>query len=113
MTLNNKNSRIVYSTRPDFSYEEEEPEEMITPPPSQQLLYVSLDKKQRKGKKVTLVSGFAGTENDRKALGKKLKTICGTGGSVKNEIILVQGDFVGKIKNFLEKEGYKVKQKGG
>ncbi|UBM61795.1 translation initiation factor [Candidatus Sulfidibacterium hydrothermale] len=112
MTSNKKNSRMVYSTNPDFSYEEE-PEEVITPPPSQQLLYVSLDKKQRKGKKVTLVTGFTGNENDLKALGKKLKSLCGTGGSVKNEEIIIQGDFRERVKSFLEKEGFKVKQKGG
>ncbi len=104
---------MVYSTDPDFVYDEEKREEQETLPPAKQNLYLSLDKKQRKGKKVTLVEGFAGRESDLKILGKKLKSVCGTGGSVKDGRILVQGDFRQKIKTLLENEGYKVKLKGG
>jgi len=113
MSSNKKNTRIVYSTNPNYRYEEEEQEEVINLPPSQQKLYLSLDKKQRKGKKVTLVTGFVGNDDNLKSLGKKLKTACGSGGSVKGGEILIQGDFREKVKNILEKEGYKVKLHGG
>lgn len=104
---------IVYSTRPDFPYEYQQEEEAVTLPPQQQLLYVSRDRKQRAGKVVTLVSGFVGTNEDLEKLGKMLKTRCGVGGTVKEGEILIQGDFVEKIKQLLTAEGYKVKQKGG
>ncbi len=113
MSSNKKNARVVYSTNPDYRYEEENQEEVVNLPPSQQKLYLSLDKKQRKGKKVTLITGFAGNNDDLKSLGKRLKTSCGSGGSVKDGEILVQGDFREKIKSILEKEGYKVKLHGG
>jgi translation initiation factor 1 len=112
MVSNKKNSRMVYSTNPDYHFEEEESKQ-VTLPPSRQKLYLSLDKKQRKGKKVTLIEGFVGDEEDLKALGKKLKSACGSGGSVKEGEILIQGDFRQKVKNLLEKDGYKVKLKGG
>jgi len=113
MPLNNKNSRVIYSTDPDYRYEEEEREGVVSLLPSQQKLYLSLDKKQRKGKKVTLITGFVGNDNDLKSLGKQLKSTCGSGGSVKDGVVLIQGDFREKIKNILEKEGFKVKQHGG
>jgi translation initiation factor 1 len=113
MSSNKKNSRVVYSTDPDYQYEEEGQEEILTLPPSQQKLYLSLDKKQRKGKKVTLLAGFIGSSNDLKSLGKRLKTTCGSGGSIKNGEVLIQGDFREKVKSMLEKEGYKVKLHGG
>ncbi|GMT44782.1 MAG: translation initiation factor [bacterium] len=114
MPSNKKDSRVVYSTNPDFRYEEEGQEGVVMSlPPSQQMLYLSLDKKQRKGKRVTLVTGFVGNGDDLKNLGKKLKAACGTGGSVKAGEILVQGDFREKVKNILEKEGFKVKLRGG
>jgi len=112
MLSNKKNSRVVYSTNPDYHYEEEQ-EEVVSLPPSQQTLYVSLDKKQRKGKKVTLVTGFVGSDEDLKSLGKRLKSACGSGGSVKEGEILIQGDFREKVKAMLEKEGFKVKLRGG
>ncbi len=113
MTSNKKNARVVYSTNPDYRYEEENQEEVISLPPSQQKLYLSLDKKQRKGKKVTLVTGFVGNEDDLKNIGKRLKAVCGSGGSVKGGEILIQGDFREKVKVILEKEGFKVKLRGG
>lgn len=113
MSSNKKNTRVVYSTNPDYRYEEEEKEEVISLPPSQQKLYLSLDKKQRKGKKVTLITGFVGNNDDLKSLGKKLKMACGVGGSVKDGNVLIQGDFRGKVKTILEKEGYKIKLHGG
>ncbi len=109
---NKKNSQIIYSTNPDYRYEDEY-EETVTLPPSQQKLYLSLDKKQRKGKRVTLITGFAGNDDDLKSLGKRLKSACGSGGSVKDGEVLIQGDFREKVKNILEKEGYNVKLRGG
>lgn len=110
-----KIKNIVYSTNPDFQfdYEEEEHEHAETLPPAQQLLYVSIDRKQRGGKEVTLVEGFVGTEDDLKDLGKLLKSKCGVGGAVKDGEILVQGNFRDKVVDLLTKEGYKVKKKGG
>ncbi len=104
----NRDSRIVYSTNPDFVFENEEAEEQETLDPHEQKLKISLDKKQRKGKKVTLITGFTGKENDLKELGKALKTYCGTGGSVKNGEIIIQGDFREKVKEYLSKKGYGV-----
>lgn len=104
---------VVYSTNPDFQYEKGDVEEQQTLPPQQQNLRVSLDKKQRKGKSVTLVSGFIGTDDDLKDLGKTLKTKCGVGGTVKNAEILIQGDFCIKIIEILKTAGYKAKRAGG
>ncbi|MBC8054379.1 MAG: translation initiation factor [Sphingobacteriaceae bacterium] len=114
MSKKNKNiSGVVYSTDPGFQYQFNEEEEASTPPPQQQDLRVQLDKKQRGGKAVTLITGFIGTEADLEILGKKLKQKCGTGGSAKNGEILVQGDFRDKIIEMLKNDGFKVKKSGG
>jgi translation initiation factor 1 len=104
---------MVYSTNPDFKFETGEMNENETLPPQQQKLIVSLDRKQRKGKSVTLVTGFSGREADLKELGKILKTKCGVGGSVKDGEIIVQGDFRSRVTEILQMEGYKVKRSGG
>ena len=114
MSNKNKNTvNIVYSTNPDFkpAFEENEPEETL--PPSQQHIKVMLDKKNRAGKAVTLITGFIGTEEDLKALGKSLKAKCGVGGTIKEGEILIQGDFRDKIVSLLTNMGYKVKKAGG
>lgn len=97
---------IVYSTNPDYHYETEEENEEATLPPQQQRLRVQLDRKNRGGKVVTLITGFVGNEDDLKELGKLLKTKCGVGGSAKDGEIIVQGDFKQKIIELLLKAGY-------
>ena len=104
---------MVYSTNPDFQYDSGEHEEMETLDPEQQQLYVSLDKKNRKGKKVTLVEGIKGTTDDLKSLAKDLKSSCGVGGSVGDHNILIQGDFRDRVSTLLQEKGFKVKRKGG
>jgi len=103
---------VVYSTSNDFDYEKEEHQEEETLPPQQQKLIVSLDRKNRKGKAVTLITGFVGTEDDLKDLGKFLKTKCGVGGSVKEGEILIQGDHRPKVVELLASKGYKAKRSG-
>lgn len=110
---NKERLNVVYSTNPNFSYETDPHEEIKTPAPQFQKLYVSIDKKQRAGKEVTLVEGFVGLEDDLKELGKLLKSKCGVGGTVKENEILIQGNFRDKIMEILIKEGYQVKRKGG
>ena len=102
-----KNSKIVYSTNPDFAFDDNEITEQKTLSPEKQKLTISLDKKQRKGKKVTLINGYTGTPNDMKELGKAIKAYCGTGGSVKDGVIIIQGDFREKIESYLLKKGFK------
>lgn len=97
---------VVYSTNPDYQYETEEKEEQATPEASRQKLRVQLDRRNRGGKVVTLVTGFTGTEDDLKDLGRLLKSRCGVGGSVKDGEIIVQGDFKQKVLEILKKEGY-------
>jgi translation initiation factor 1 len=110
---NKERLNVVYSTNPNFNYEVESEEEQNTLAPQFQKLYVSIDKKQRAGKEVTLVEGFIGAEEDLKELGKLLKSKCGVGGTVKENEILIQGNFRDKIMEILIKEGYQVKRKGG
>ena len=97
---------VVYSTNPDYQYESINEEEAETLPKNQQKLRVSMEKKGRGGKTVTLVRGFIGTEDDLKELSKLLKTKCGVGGSAKDEEIIIQGDFKQRIIDLLKAEGY-------
>lgn len=97
---------VMYSTNPDFKYDKGEEEELDTLPKEQQKLRISLDKRNRGGKVVTLVTGFVGTADDLTALGKMLKVKCGVGGSAKDGEIIVQGDLRQKVLEILQKEGY-------
>ena len=97
---------VVYSSNPDFNYEMDDEEEQATLQPSQQRLRVQLDRKNRGGKVVTLITGFVGTEDALKELGKFLKSKCGVGGSAKDGEVIVQGDFKQKVLELLKKEGY-------
>lgn len=108
MTKKNKpdNRGYVYSTDPSFAFEEEETNK-ATVPPDQQVLRVVLDTKHRAGKAVTLVYGFRGNTDDLEELGRKLKNYCGTGGSVKDGEIIIQGDQREKALLWLQKNGYK------
>ena len=107
----NQRIDIVYSTNPDFRYHIDEPEEKATLPPSRQNLRITLERKNRSGKSVTLITGFVGTKDDLDSLAKELKSKCGVGGSSKNNEILVQGDFRDKILQLLIQKGYKNSKK--
>ena len=102
---------LVYSTDPNFKLPDEGLDEQETIQPAQQHLKIRLDKKHRAGKAVTLVEGFTGTAADREELGKKLKAFCGTGGSVKDGEIIIQGDQREKVLQWLQKNGYKLAKK--
>ena len=108
-----KRRDVVYSTNPDFNYDYEGDEVEETLDPSEQLLYVSIDRKGRGGKEVTLIEGFVGAPDDLKELGKTLKSKCGVGGAVKDGDILIQGNVRDKVCGILEGLGYSYKKKGG
>lgn len=115
MSKKNKNrqSGIVYSTNPDFEFSIDNTEETSDTPPHEQNLRVFLDRKQRAGKEVTLVSGFQGSEDSLKELGKFLKSKCGVGGSVKDGEIILQGNHRDKVLQLLIEKGYKNTKKSG
>jgi translation initiation factor 1 len=104
---------IVYSTNPGFNYSTDNEESGETIPVNQQDLRVYLDRKQRAGKTVTIIRGYKGKSDELEDLGKTLKSKCGTGGTVKDGEILVQGDFREKIVLILQNMGFKVKKAGG
>lgn len=108
MSKKNKggSSSMVYSTDPNFKIEEEQ-EQVDTLSPADQSLRVILETKHRAGKTVTIVYGFIGAEEDMNTLGKALKNHCGTGGSVKDGEIIIQGDHRQKVFQYLQKNGYK------
>lgn len=97
---------VMYSTNPDFQYNTGNEEEEVTWAKEKQLLRISLDKRNRGGKAVTLITGFRGTADDLAGLGKFLKVKCGVGGSAKDGEIIVQGDLRQKVLEILQKEGY-------
>ncbi|WP_299526939.1 translation initiation factor [uncultured Lutibacter sp.] len=102
---------FVFSTNDNFEFEKQENQETLTP--NQQFLEALFSNKGRGGKTVTVITGFVGSEDDLKSLGKMLKTKCGVGGSVKDNEIIIQGNYRDKIMEILKKEGYNVKRVGG
>jgi len=113
MSKKDKNDRrgFVYSTDPNFKFEEEEKQIQDTLVPKEQKLKVRFETKHRGGKTVTLVEGFTGKEDDLEELGKKLKNFCGTGGSAKDGEIIIQGDQREKVLQWLLKNGYEKSKK--
>ena len=109
MNKKNKSDKLgfVYSTDPNFQFQNEEERVEQTLPPQQQKLKIRLDTKHRGGKAVTLVEGFRGTEDDLETLGKSMKNFCGTGGAAKDKEIIIQGDQREKVLQWLLKNGYK------
>ena len=107
----NQNGGLVYSTNPNYSPQEEE-NSQETPAPSQQDLRVWLEKNHRGGKTATVIKGFIGKDEDLEQLGKMLKAKCGTGGSVKDGEIIIQGDHREKIMTLLSTMGYRGKKAG-
>lgn len=104
---------IMYSTDPSFVYEEQQVESDVPLKNGQQDLRVTLDRKNRGGKAVTLITGYRGSDEQLQVLAKFLKNKCGVGGAAKDGEILIQGDFRDKVILLLQKEGYKVKKSGG
>lgn len=102
---NDKNG-FVFSTNPNFQFQQEDAAAQETLPPAQQKMRIRLETKHRGGKTVTLVAGFIGTDDDLQTLGKHLKNACGTGGSAKDGEIIVQGDHRDKVLQWLLKAGY-------
>ena len=101
---------VVFSTNPDFKYETESEETVQTLEPSRQKLIVGIDRTGRAGKQVTLVTGFVGSDEDLKELGKMLKVKCGVGGSAKDGEIVIQGDFRDRVTALLKDAGYNAKR---
>ena len=99
---------FVFSTDPNFTFQNSDADSSETLSPSKQRLRIILDNRHRGGKTVTAVIGFIGKPEDMEILGKKLKQYCGTGGSVKDGQILIQGDQTVKVRAYLQKEGYKI-----
>lgn len=98
---------FVFSTDPEFPFQREGSGHFETLPPAKQRLRIVLDTRHRGGKAVTAIMGFIGQTDDLEILGKKLKQYCGTGGSVKEGQILIQGDQTVKVRSYLQKKGYK------
>ena len=103
---------VVFSTNPDFAYEEEAATEVETLSPDKQKLIVTIDRRNRGGKQVTLVTGFVGSEDDLKELGKTLKVRCGVGGTAKDGEITIQGDLRDKVTALLKDMGYDRTRRG-
>ena len=110
--MSKKNRSVVHSTNPDYNYDDED-DAFETLENNEQKLKVLVDRKQRKGKSVTLITGYIGDDEDLKSLSKLLKSKCGVGGAAKNEEILIQGEFKEKVFELLIKMGYSQTKKVG
>ncbi|HPR58423.1 MAG TPA: translation initiation factor [Bacteroidales bacterium] len=104
---------LVYSTNPDLMNLKVEEEQQAEIAPQEQNLRVWIDRKQRKGKAVTLITGFAGSDDAMNELARMLKTKCGTGGSAKDGEIIIQGEMREKVLEILKSLGYRAKAAGG
>lgn len=104
---------FVFSTDDNFDYDLSPDEERTNLDPSEQLLEAHYSAKGRAGKKVTIITGFIGSEEELNELGKELKRKCGVGGSVKEREIIIQGNQRDKVMSFLKEKGYNVKRVGG
>lgn len=113
MAKKNSNGGFVYSTDPNFKFDEGDNAPSISLPPAEQKLRIWLETKHRGGKSATVIKGYSGNEANLEVLGKKLKNQCGTGGAVKDYEIIIQGDHREKCLQFLLKEGYKLTKKAG
>ena len=98
---------FVYSTDPNFQFQHDDGPAAETLPPQQQKLRIKLETKNRGGKAATVITGFTGTDDDLQTLGKALKNFCGTGGSAKDNEIIIQGDQRDKVLQWLQKADYK------
>jgi len=103
---------VVYSTNPDFNYFENVPGLQPTLPAEEQDLLVRIERKGRRGKVVTIVEGFTGSNDDLKELAKMLKNKCGVGGSQKDGEIIIQGEVKNKVYQILLENNYRVKKSG-
>lgn len=104
---------MVYSTNPDFVFESESDPEEATLPAHQQQLRLKIESKGRKGKTVTVVEGFVGSEDALIDLARELKVKCAIGGSAKDKLIILQGDVREKAFSFLQEKGFKARKVGG
>ncbi|MEM6726753.1 MAG: translation initiation factor [Bacteroidota bacterium] len=111
--INPEDLKNLFVFSSDIDDRQPEQEKIDTPAPNQQDLRIWLDRKKRKGKAVTLITGFVGAEEDMKALAKRLKSQIGVGGSAKDREIILQGDHRDKVLDILKKDGYKAKKAGG
>lgn len=103
---------VVFSTNPDYAYDNGEDEAVETLPPDRQKLIVKIDRKGRAGKQVTVVTGFVGSNEDMETLGRELKVKCGVGGSAKDGEIIIQGDFRERVLSLLQQMGYTASKRG-
>lgn len=101
----------LLSSSPDIQQDtsEEVATEEVPEQKQKEPLRIEFDKKHRKGKEATIISGFLGSEEELKELARMLKIKCGVGGSARGGEILIQGDFRNKAKEILTDEGYKTK----
>lgn len=108
-----KRVNVVYSTNPDYDYDYDSDQEMDELPGNQQKIRVFIDRKKRKGKEVTLVTGFVGPEDRLKEIAKALKSKCGVGGSAKDGEIIIQGNHRDKVVGLLIDMGFSNTKKSG